>query len=1079
MTAKRGDTGFEETLDVASADVALDATAAPGSVDPGTTMPSGHAAAPGGQRIGRFVVVDQLGEGGMGTVFGAYDPSLDRKVAIKLVRVRAAGEVARERLLREARAMARLSHPNVLVVHEVGTWEGQVFIAMELAAGGTLRAWCARQPRPWRELVARFVAAARGLAAAHDAGMIHRDFKPDNVLLTREGEVRVGDFGLVGTHDDDPVVTAQLPQPPDLGGEVAIGRSVSSTPRAAGSFGAELTHAGSILGTPAYMAPEQFLGERAGPAADQFALCVAAWEALYGVRPFAGNSFAELQRAVLDAKPPVPPRDRNVPAWIETVLLRGLAREPADRWPSMHALIAALSVDPEVARRRRLQLAGASVALTGVAVVGFFALRGDDGADARAKCQRAGEGVAAVWSAQERVAIESAFGSSGRAHAARSATIVTDALDAFAAGWSSGRVDTCEATHVRGEQSNTLFDLRMRCLDRQLATVATTIAALGTNKDGQLVDAASDIAAKLPAPDACADIEALSNLATRPGDARSTATIAQIEALSEQALAHDLVGRHVDELAVAEQMVALALTVEHAPSRAFAYTWHGGALLSNDRPVDAEASYLKAIELSAAGGDSIREALSWRDLLFARVRQQRLGGIEPLLVATRSAAARTRRPDDLVQADTAIAVAYFHVGRDADAHAILLRSLAHHAQQASDKEIAWHLEELASVEINLGKLDDALAHAREAVAVTRKIHGDDHPMVAKRLVDVGAVQRARGEYLEALATLEEAHAIQLRVFGAASPRAAEMLSEIGDVHRDLGDYERADRAYRESLAVFRSAPEVQPITIARTLERQASLATERWQYREALTLLGEAWRVAETGLPMTRGLQASIANERGNVMGYLGDLRGGLPYIEQAIAIWTEIYGPDTSWVANGRENLASQYQYLREYERSLSEFQATLAIRERTIGPDTFNTLATVNNMATTYFHMNDYTHSVPLHERALAGFEKSVGKGGFVTAVPLGYLAYSYVELGRIAEGRAAAERALEIVKTAGSTEAQQGDALFALGHALWAEGKDRRRAAELVRQALVYLREPGNDPGQVSRAEAWLKARGLSER
>ena len=265
--------------------------------------------------IGRFVVLEVVGEGGMGVVYAAYDPTLDRKIAVKLVRVPVASSSAaadRERMLREARALARLTHPAILTVHDAGVIDDQVFIATELAGGGTLRAWQRAKARPWRALVAAYLEAGEGLAAAHDAGLVHRDFKPDNVLRTSDGRIRVADFGLAAPIGD---------------GDRAI------------------------AGTPRYMAPEQHRGEVAGPAADQFAFCVALWEALTGAPPFPGDDRAAIA-ARIEAGPPAP-AGPDVPPWLTAILARGLAPVATDRWPSMHALVAALADDPAVRRRRR------------------------------------------------------------------------------------------------------------------------------------------------------------------------------------------------------------------------------------------------------------------------------------------------------------------------------------------------------------------------------------------------------------------------------------------------------------------------------------------------------------------------------------------------------------------------------------------------------------------------------------------------------------------------------------------------------------------------------------------------------
>ena len=233
-------------------------------------------------RIGRYLVIGPLGEGGMGLVFAAYDPQLDRKVAIKLVRpayTESSGGEAQARLVREAQALARLRHPNIVTVYEVGAFRDEVYVAMEFVDGVTLRTWQFEHARSWREIVRVYQAAGRGLAAAHRGGLVHRDFKPDNVLVTREGEPRVLDFGLAFSDTIKP----------------ALGHH-------AAPLDAHLTMTGALVGTPAYMSPEQFNGHGVDARTDVFAFCVALYEALYGVRPYAGTTVAEICVALLDGR---------------------------------------------------------------------------------------------------------------------------------------------------------------------------------------------------------------------------------------------------------------------------------------------------------------------------------------------------------------------------------------------------------------------------------------------------------------------------------------------------------------------------------------------------------------------------------------------------------------------------------------------------------------------------------------------------------------------------------------------------------------------------------------------------------
>jgi serine/threonine protein kinase len=295
-------------------------------------------------RLGRFVILEHLGRGGMGIVYSAYDPVLDRRVALKLLRPQPGrdAERMRARLHREAKALARLSHPNVVPIYDVGILDGEVFIVMEFVVGQTLRAWS--HERPWHDVLAMYLQVARGLAAAHAVGLVHRDVKPDNAVVGQDGRPRVLDFGLVRDGDFDP--------------GVEIATDAGPLPAADGvAVREDLTATNAIMGTPAYMAPEQAANASIGPAADQFSFCVALYEALYGQLPFAAHDvsarMAELRAAralgvadgvqVSHPEPLAPPPRSPVPDAFWPILRRGLARDPAARWPDMDALIEELS----------------------------------------------------------------------------------------------------------------------------------------------------------------------------------------------------------------------------------------------------------------------------------------------------------------------------------------------------------------------------------------------------------------------------------------------------------------------------------------------------------------------------------------------------------------------------------------------------------------------------------------------------------------------------------------------------------------------------------------------------------------
>ena len=300
-------------------------------------------------RLGRFTLLRLLGEGGMGVVYTAWDELLDRRVAIKLVRTEHSGGDARARMLHEAKGLARLSHPNVVQIYEVSVSDGRVFIAMEYIQGETLRVWTRERRAAGadrRELLDMYLQAGRGLAAAHAQGLVHRDFKPDNVLVGADGRARVVDFGLVTLHDVEPLADA--------------GDGVQARP-----MDERITVGGVRLGTPAYMSPEQHAGLAADARSDQYSFCVALYEALCGVRPFAG----EPPGASRSGAPPVWPAERALPDWLVGLLRRGLAARPEDRFATMDALLDRLADDPERARRRRRRGAALVVGVAAVAAL--------------------------------------------------------------------------------------------------------------------------------------------------------------------------------------------------------------------------------------------------------------------------------------------------------------------------------------------------------------------------------------------------------------------------------------------------------------------------------------------------------------------------------------------------------------------------------------------------------------------------------------------------------------------------------------------------------------------------------------
>ena len=525
-----------------------------------------------GATIGRYVVLGLVGRGGMGEVYAAYDPELDRKVAVKLLRIKRGAGVSltegRQRTLREAQAIARLSHPNVVVVFDVGTYQDQVFIAMEFVEGNTATYWLQAADRSWQEILKVFLAAGRGLAAAHEKGLVHRDFKPDNVMVGRDNQVRVMDFGLARQVTEKSAVTAadrvaDKPVTPSEGGTTPTQRIpaavadngaaidfdsastivISGLPggpvlaptetqtASSGMFEVQLTRTGAMMGTPAYMAPEQFLGAPTDARTDQFSFCVALYEALYGQRPFGGNTMFALTSNVVQGKVRDPPGESNVPPWIRRILMRGLRPTVNERFASMNELLEAFAKDPAV-KRRKVVAAGLAASLAVVLVVGGRQVL----PDRSAVCGGGPAKLAGVWEVARpgqpsalarRTRIKNAFLHTGKGYAANVYSTVDRALNTYAESWAAMHQEACEATQVRGEQSAEVLDLRMSCLQERLGGMRA-LTDLFAEASGDVVENAVSAVNALGSLDRCADVPLLRSVVRPPEDPSTRARVAEL-----------------------------------------------------------------------------------------------------------------------------------------------------------------------------------------------------------------------------------------------------------------------------------------------------------------------------------------------------------------------------------------------------------------------------------------------------------------------------------------------------------------------------------------------------------------------
>jgi predicted Ser/Thr protein kinase len=454
-----------------------------------------------GDRIGRYVVLSQIGVGAMGMILAAYDPELDRKAALKLLKRRGETRVkARTRLRREAQALAKLHHPNVVSVYDVGVHEQQVFIAMEFVQGRALSEWMAVREgrvRPWREVLSAFVSAGRGLMAVHEVGLVHRDFKPDNVMIGDDERVLVADFGLARLIDGS--------EPDENEATIDIGSPDSKV------LLTKLTRTGASLGTPAYMAPEQLRGERATVYSDQFSFCVSLSEGLHGRLPTAS--------AARDL-PAERPSNAHVPAWLEHIVERGLSPDPQQRFASMAGLIGALCAGE--ARRRRFG-AFAAVAVIGLVVAGGFGLHQRQAAAREAACVEAGDAVDRIWNANSRAALVEGVLLTDVSYAPTVVEKLLPWLDRQAETWREHATLACRNATIgrggagEGHWSAATLDKATWCLEQHRLELELLVTELSA-ADAGAVENAVLAAARMSLVATCTDEASLATLPDPPAD---------------------------------------------------------------------------------------------------------------------------------------------------------------------------------------------------------------------------------------------------------------------------------------------------------------------------------------------------------------------------------------------------------------------------------------------------------------------------------------------------------------------------------------------------------------------------------
>jgi len=822
-----------------------------------------------GSSIGRYTVLQMLGAGGMGVVYAAFDPELDRKVAIKLLHVELVprgGTSGATRLLREAQAMARLSHPNVIAVHDVGTHDGQVFMAMEFVEGHTLGDELEARPRGWREVVALYVAAGRGLAAAHRSGLVHRDFKPDNVMIDRDGRVRVLDFGLACSRSESPLAKIDA-------------TSMSS-------LDIRMTATGAVMGTPAYMSPEQHVGEVADERSDQFAFCVALYEALYGERPFAGDSLPEVVAAVTQGQIRGPRAGSRVPGWIRRVLLRGLSVWPEQRWKDMATLLAALERDP--ARRRRVWLGLGLAAL----VVGGGAAAVQQQLAARAQlCTGSHELLAGVWDAERAAAGRAAFAAVDRPYAAATWDTVAAELDEYTAAWAATRDDACAATRIRGEQSDELLDRRMACARRQIDRVGTVVDMLGA-ADAAVVERAVEVVTKLPEPAQCADITALMSPVEQPADAEIAETAMQVRQHLDAAFVTFQLGKQQAGVDQAKVVVAEARALGFRPVLAESLMYFGQMQSQIGMPKEGEAALEEAMLVAEASRHDRVVAQSRISMTTNLTLGQNRYADAHRMVRMAQAAVDRLGGDDRLQSEV--------LGRES---------------------VLAHFEGEMTLSTELGY---------KALALAEGAYGPDHLVVADIVNNLAINERGRGLLPEAEKLYERALGIWTRKLGVEHPKRGSALTNLSMIHRTHKQIKLSEDELREALALYeKSFPPDHP-EIAITLNALAQLMAGEEHFAEAEALAVRALKIFEAKYGPKHRNTGAVRATIGGIQVRAGRHDEAIVHMTRASEILAEVHGPDHPAVAHMVDTLADVHESKKDFERALAEYQRSVAMYQR-----------------------------------------------------------------------------------------------------------------------------------------------------
>ncbi|HYO68359.1 MAG TPA: tetratricopeptide repeat protein [Archangium sp.] len=808
-----------------------------------------------GDELGHYLIRTRLAVDPRGEVYLAYDTRAAGLVTLRLLPAGGSDPGAAQPP-DEARALAQLRHPHVLAPHEVGVLAGRAFLAQPYVEEPTLQQWLQHKPRGWKEVVRLFVQVGRGLEAAHAAGVVHRDLRPDCVVVGPQGQARLKDFSLAA-----PAERAARQEP---------GSEPQPLQLAPGWRGV-------VGGAPGYMAPEQLRWQPADARADQYSFCACLYEALYGERAFPGE---RPEQQVLSGEAVVQPRDKGVPRWVQEVVRRGMAYRPAERYASMGALLRHLE-----GKRARTRWLSAAVAVGLVAAGAWGWVLGP-----RRACAVSEQEWAGVWDEPRQQTLQQALLATGQPSADKAWHSVQQGLERYTRQWRESRREACEATRVRGEQSEAVLGLKLRCLERRRKEVGALVEVLvGLRGKESVLDAQA--VERLTPLEVCADLATLPAQERLPEDPSVRARVEQLQERLLGVKALLMAGLYVQGLEQAKGLTEAAEATGFQPL--IADSWLTLTRLQSYRtlqPALIIQSAHRSAQAALASGQLQEVVRAWLELVTA---QEQLGKpaaaeqelwlryLEGLLEAAGNPAP--------LQADYERRLAFILTmrGRYAEglAHARKSLALRERLYGPQSHQTASALKELARVAVYAGEPQEALNATLRALDFYKSTVGLEHRSTLRALGDLGRIQGQTGQFAESAATFEQILALMERLSVTEDKDRLVALSNLAATYAEQERYVEANRTLEQVFALVDKMKAGETIHAVIAMGNLAELKYLQGENSEALRVARQALALAEKVTSPQSNAYIAALTTAGEVELQAGNVSKALPLLERAVQL--------------------------------------------------------------------------------------------------------------------------------------------------------------------------------------------------